>query len=133
VLPLKENLWENVKGILNIHVDPTVDSGKFVLLDGVVHASSTLVAIEMSGTGGHTSKPHETVDLISAAGFYIVQLQSFLRQRVDPREIFVLTFGSINGGSAHNVIPQNISIRGTLRTFNNEVLDQIKELIHRFL
>ena len=129
---VKEDLWNNVKGILTVHVDPSVDSGKFVLLDGPAQASSTFVAIEMSGPGGHTSKPHETVDLITVAGFYIIQLKTFLKQRVDPREIFVLAFGSIKGGSAHNVIPQNISIRGTLRTFSNDVLNQIINLIHHF-
>ncbi len=129
---VKEDLWDNVKGILSVHVDPSVDSGKFTLSDGVVHASSTLMTIDISGPGGHTSKPHETVDLISAASFYLVQLQSFLKQSIDPRERFVLAFGSIKGGSAHNVIPQNISIAGTLRTFDNEVLNQIKTLVYHF-
>ena len=129
---VQENLWNNVKGILTVHVDPSMDSGKFILLNGVVQASSTSFLIEISGQGGHTSKPFETVDLISVAGFYIVQLQAFLRQKIDPRERFVFAFGSIKGGSAHNVIPQNICIRGTIRTFDNDVLNHIRNLIHHF-
>ena len=129
---VQENIWNNVKGIITVHVDPSVGAGKFVLIKGAVQASSTSVIIEISGPGGHTSKPFETIDLISTASFYIVQLQVFLKQKIDPREMITFTFGSIEGGSAHNIIPHNIRISGTIRTFNNDVLNHIINLIQHF-
>lgn len=129
---VKENIWNNVLGILTAHVDPLTEVGKIVLFDGPVQASSTSILIELKGRGGHTSKPHETDDLINIAGHYVVQMQNYLKQKTDSQETVVFSFGSISGGNTHNVIPQKIQIRGTLRTHKNDVLRDSKDLFRSF-
>ncbi|MFZ1289922.1 MAG: M20 family metallopeptidase [Melioribacteraceae bacterium] len=129
---VKENILENVKSIIAIHIDPTLEVGKFNIVEGPVQASSTSIHIEFIGAGGHTSKPSETVDLINVAAFYITQIQSFIQQKIDSRETVAFAFGTISGGSTHNIIPQNILLRGTLRTHNNEVLNKCFSLMKTF-
>jgi amidohydrolase len=129
---LKENVLENAHAAFAIHVDPTLEVGKFNILEGPVQASTTSIKIELIGSGGHTSKPSETVDLINVVSFYIVQIQNHLKQKIDPRETVAFAFGAINGGSTHNTIPQEVSIRGTIRTHNNNVLDNCLGLMKTF-
>ncbi len=129
---VQENIWHNVKGILAVHVKPQTETGKFLLYHGPVQASSTSIQIKLSGPGGHTSKPSETVDLIQVAGQFIVQIQAYLNQRKDPRDSIAFAFGSIHGGSTHNIIPDQILLRGTLRTLDNQVLESCLKLIRDF-
>ncbi len=129
---LTEDIWNNVEAILAVHVAPDLSVGKFVLMNGAVQASSTSIYIKITGPGGHTSKPSETVDLINVSGLFVTQLQNYLRQKINPQETIVLVFGSISGGSTHNIIPQNIQLRGTLRTLDNSVLNGAISLIRLF-
>jgi len=129
---VKEDIWDNVKAILTTHVFPRLEVGKVILMDGPVQASSTSLFVEIKGKGGHTSKPHETADLINITGHYIVQVQDYIKQKTDSLETLVMVFGYVNGGNAHNVIPQTIQLRGTLRTLDNGVLKQSIELLKEF-
>lgn len=129
---VKENILENVKSIIAIHVDPMMEVGKFNVVEGPVQASSTSIHIEFFGPGGHTSKPSETVDLINTAAFYITQIQSLIQQNIDSRETAAFAFGTILGGSTHNIIPQQILLKGTLRTHNNNVLNNCIYLMKSF-
>jgi amidohydrolase len=131
-LVLNENILENVKAILAIHVDPTLEVGKFIVLEGAVQASSTSIHIEFVGKGGHTSKPSETTDLINISAFYITQIQNLIKQKIDSRETVAFAFGAINGGATHNTIPQQIILRGTLRTHNNDVLEKCLNIMQSF-
>lgn len=129
---IKEGILNNAKCAFAIHVAPKNSVGKFDVINGPVQASTTSIKIEISGPGGHTSKPSETVDLINVASFYVVQIQNYLRQSIDPRETLAFAFGSINGGTTHNTIPEIILLRGTIRTHNNEVLDKCFKLMKNF-
>lgn len=129
---VKENIWESVKSIITVHVAPGVQSGKFILHMGPVQASSTSVRINISGPGGHTSKPFKTIDLINVCGFYITQLQSHLAKKTDARDTVAFAFGAVNGGSTHNIIPQRVELRGTIRTLDNQVLADSQNLIRKF-
>lgn len=131
-LVVKENILENVKSVFAIHVDPMLEVGEFNIVDGPVQASSTSIKIEFFGPGGHTSKPSETVDLINALAYYITQIQSYIQQNIDSRETVAFAFGTISGGSTHNIIPQQILLRGTLRTHNNKVLNKCISLMNSF-
>ncbi len=129
---VQENIWQGVRSILTVHVQPQVPTGTFVLFHGAVQASSTSLHITLKGPGGHTSRPYETADLIHIGSQYVVQLQSFLKQKTDPRETVVLAFGSVHGGSTHNIIPDEVVLRGTLRTLDNQVLANSLDLIRTF-
>ncbi|MFH1213641.1 MAG: M20 family metallopeptidase [Candidatus Neomarinimicrobiota bacterium] len=129
---LKEDIWEDVKVILTAHVNSDLAPGKVALCANTASASSATIELSFVGPGGHTSRPHETVDLISVTAMFITQINNYLHEHVDPRNPFVLVFGEIKGGSAHNIIPQDVKLRGTLRTFDNSVNRLIISLLQRY-
>ncbi len=129
---VQENIWSNAEGILAVHVDPQLELGKIQLFHRAVQASSTSIYIELCGPGGHTSKPHETVDLISVTARYISQIQNYVNEKNDPRDTIAFAFGKIDGGDTHNSIPQKIILRGTIRTLDNKVLEKTKKLFINF-
>ncbi len=129
---VRENIWGTVESIVTVHVAPQYPSGKFILFNGPVQASSTSLRIELRGPGGHTSKPSETADLIQIAGQYVVQLPAYLNQKKDPQENIAFAFGSVHAGSTHNIIPEHLKLTGTLRTFNPDVLKQCLRWIQDF-
>jgi len=129
---IKENVLENVKAALSVHVDPAMNIGDFSVTEGPVQASSTSIYIELHSTGGHTSKPDETDDLINISAYYVTQIQTLIKQKIDSRETVAFAFGKISGGSTHNIIPQKLVLRGTIRTHNNEVLSKCLDLMKSF-
>ena len=129
---VKEHIWDNVKSILSVHVNPNCPVGKVEIRREVACANSTSVHIQLHGPGGHTSKPHETVDLINVVGQLTTQLPIFLRQNIDSREPLVFTFGEIKGGESHNIIPNTILLRGTLRTLNTITRNRSIEILKKF-
>ena len=129
---IKEDIWENVRAIFGIHVNPREPVGKVILPQEIVNASSTSIFITLNGPGGHTSRPDETVDLIHVCCEYVTQMKNFLINSIDPRETLAIAFGKIDGGHSHNAIPQKIILRGTLRSHDNEISEKARELIRNF-
>jgi len=129
---IKEDIWDNVKIILASHVFSDLAPGKVALSEKTANASSSTIELAFSGPGGHTSRPDETADLISVVAAFITQVNNYLHEHVDPRNPFVLVFGEIKGGSAHNIIPQEMFLRGTLRTFDNSTNEQIISLLQKY-
>jgi len=129
---LKEDIWQDVKVVLAAHVLSDFAPGKIVLSDKTANASSTTIELTFYGPGGHTSRPDETVDLINVVAAFISQASNYVHSHVDPRDSFVFVFGEIKGGSAHNVIPREVSLRGTIRTFDNSVNKRIVSLLQQY-
>ena len=129
---IKENIFHDAQHILGVHVDNQHATGKVILSKKAASASSTSIKINLKGPGGHTSRPDETVDLIHVCGEYITQLKSHLTNSIDPRETLVVAFGKIAGGDKHNAMPQNIFLRGTLRTHKNQVDKKARKIISSF-
>ncbi len=129
---LAETSWKNIHLILAVHVAPNLPPGIFNLFDGAVQASSTSLKIEITGPGGHTSKPEETLDLIRLSALFIDGLQHYLEHSLSKNEKLVFAFGSVHGGETHNIIPQSVHLRGSFRTLNNRVLNQTMQRIESF-
>lgn len=128
---IREDIWKDVKAFLTTHVHCEIPIGKIGFSRGASNASSTSVRITFNGPGGHTSRPQETIDLIPVTAAFVHQIQDFLKEHVDPEEVFVLAFGEIHGGNTHNVIPQVVTLKGTLRTFSAQTSKRIAELIRQ--
>lgn len=107
---------EGVSRIFAVHCEPKLKTGEIGVRTGPITSASDVVEIILRGTGGHTSRPHLTADLVYAAGLIATQLPGILARRVDPRSGTVVTFGAINGGSTFNAIPQEVRLLGTFRT-----------------
>jgi amidohydrolase len=118
--------------IFGQHVYPAGNTGTIALSDGFVMASADELYWTIKGTEAHAAQPHLGNNPVNAAGNIITQLQTLLNSIKNPIEAAVLTVTSVNGGKAPNIIPGEVKLSGTLRTFNNElryeILKKIEEL-----
>lgn len=126
-----ERVHEGLRCIIGFHVDPSLEPGKVGLRIGGITGASDRFRIHLSGPGGHTSRPHQTVDLIAIAGRVISELPPIIRATIDPREPLALVFGSIHGGSAENVIPTELTLGGTARMFNHDLWRDMPKMIEK--
>ena len=94
-------------------------------------ASSTSVTVTIRGKGGHGAWPHRTIDPIVLAALVVVDLQTIVSREIDPTEPAVVTVGSIHGGTKHNIIPDEVKLQLTLRTFSEPVRQQLIAGIRR--
>ena len=92
-------------------------------------ASADRIRITVNGKGGHGAHPHKSVDPVLTAAYILTQLQSIVSRNVPPLESAVITIGKFNGGPAPNVIPDEASMEGTVRTFLPEIRDMIEKRI----
>ncbi len=92
-----------------------------VTTDCPAMAASSIFTLTIHGRGGHGAAPHEAVDPILAAGHIISALQSIVSRNVDPQESVVISLGQVQAGTTFNVIPEVVEIKGTVRSYSNEV------------
>ena len=88
-------------------------------------ASSTSVTVTIRGKGGHGAWPHRTIDPIVLASLLVLDLQTIVSREIDPSEPAVVTVGSIHGGTKHNIIPDEVKLQLTLRSFSEPVRQQL--------
>ena len=119
-LMIKAGVLENPKpeAILALHVYPHLPCGEVGFRAGQYMASADEIYISIEGKGGHAALPHQTVDPIAIAAQVITGLQQVISRKGNPLIPSVLTFGSIQGGFATNIIPDKVEILGTFRTMN---------------
>lgn len=120
---LEEGLFDTFKptAILGQHVEPSLEVGKVGIKSGLFMASADEIYLTVEGKGGHGARPHQCVDTILMASHLLVYLQQLVSRRADPLMPTVLSFGKIfSDGGATNVIPDKVTIWGTLRTFDEE-------------
>ncbi len=109
-----------VETMIGQHVLPTLEAGKVGFRPGSFMASSDEINIRIYGKGGHAAMPHLLTDTILAASHVVVALQQISSRHAPPLVPTVLSFGAIIGNGAHNVIPDEVFIRGTFRTFDEQ-------------
>ncbi|MDT4907754.1 MAG: hypothetical protein QOI69_995 [Pseudonocardiales bacterium] len=109
-----------VERIFALHCDPRLDTGQIGARVGPITAACDQVEVVLSGPGGHTARPHLTVDLVYALGRVITELPGLLSRHVDPRAALSLVWGAVDAGRAVNAIPMSGRVRGTLRVFDRD-------------
>ena len=95
--------------------------GQVSAVAGPVMAAAEKWECRIHGSGGHGAAPHQTADPLVAAAQVIGALQTVVSRNVNPQQTAVLTVGSIHGGDAFNIIPERVTLNGTIRTFDPEV------------
>jgi amidohydrolase len=115
--------------IYALHCDPRTDVGQIALKVGPITSAVDQINIVLSGTGGHTSRPQLTQDIIGALGALATMTQLLLSRRIDPRSGVSLMWGAINSGSVANAIPRTGEIVGTLRALDADGWQLAKQLI----
>lgn len=116
---------------LALHCDPSLEVGKIGLRTGPITAASDMIKVTLSGPGGHTSRPHNTVDLVYALGRLLTDLPAALTRLIDPRAAVTLVWGMVNAGSAANAIPQSAVARGTVRVLDRDTWAKVPEVLAR--
>ncbi|MFE1570478.1 M20 aminoacylase family protein [Comamonas odontotermitis] len=125
---ISEGLFERFPcdAIYGLHNWPGVRAGHLGCVEGPAMASIDYAKVTITGQGGHGAEPHQAVDPVLASAHVITALQSVVSRNVDPLEMGVVTVGSIHGGHAANVIPDQVELQLTARSFKPEVRSTLK-------
>ncbi len=111
--------------VLGIHVWNEAPLGWLGISSGPVMAASEIFRVVVRGRGGHGALPSSTIDPILASAEIISALQSLVSRNVHPLKTAVVSVTAVNGGQAFNVIPQEVELKGTIRTFDAAVREMI--------
>jgi amidohydrolase len=130
---VEEGLVDGLKGLIAFHVDPTLATGRIGSRSGPITASADKFTLVLEGPGGHTARPHRTVDLIADAARVVHELPGSMRRTIDARSPFTIAFGSIHGGEAGNVIPTRVELQGTVRTLDGALWGLLPGLVENAL
>jgi amidohydrolase len=112
---VQEGALQDVERLFALHCDPGVDVGQVGLRLGPLTSAADRVEVRLTGTGGHTSRPHLTGDLTFALAKVTTELPAIMSRRMDPRAGVSVVWGSLHAGSAPNVIPDHGLVTGTVR------------------
>jgi amidohydrolase len=128
---IADGALDGVDAVIALHVDGALDSGHVCVNDGWVGAAVDTFRAHIIGQGGHGAFPHEALDPIWLATQVLNALYALPSRRVAPLQPAVVSVGIVRGGSADNVIPSAVYLEGTLRSFADEVREQlIQEVEH---
>ena len=98
---------------------------------GEISSNSDSLAIKFRGRGGHGSAPHLTIDPVLMAARFVVDMQGVISREKSPSEFGVVSIGAIHGGTAENIIPDDVTVLGTIRTYKPDVRSKILAGIER--
>ncbi|MBI0579463.1 amidohydrolase [Neobacillus cucumis] len=126
---IEDGCLNGVDVIFGAHVASHLPYGTIGVNEGFLMAAGDRFEIEIYGVGGHGATPELTVDPLVVGSQLVLALQQIVSRRVDPLKPAVVTVGSFNSGDAYNVIPNTAKIKGTVRTFDEDVRDLIEKSI----
>ena len=117
---------------IGLHVSSGAPSGLVTVREGIVQSSSDSVDIKVRGIGGHGAYPHQTIDPIYVSSQLVIALQGIISRQINPLVPAVITVGSFQGGSKHNIISNEVDLQLTVRADSqetrNEVLARIRDM-----
>jgi hippurate hydrolase len=122
---VKDGLMERfgVQEVYGMHNMPGIPLGHFAIRPGPMMAAADRFTIVIEGKGGHAARPHDCIDPVVVSAQVITALQSVASRSVDPLESAVISVCSVKAGDTFNVIPQTVTLLGTVRTLSPEVRD----------
>ena len=115
---IDEGLVDGAVAVFALHCDPSLEVGRVGLRAGALTAAADRVEVRLGGPGGHTSRPHSTVDLVHALAAVATGLPAALSRLVDPRAGLSVVWGHIEAGTAANAIPREGVLLGTVRVLD---------------
>ena len=118
--------------IIGLHDTNTMPAGTVGIVAGPAQASSTSIDVVIRGIGGHGSAPQFGRDPVTLAAYYITQIQTIVSREEDPQDPSVVTVGSIHGGTKRNIIPDEVRLELTTRSFSDKsrqtIIDGLKQI-----
>lgn len=116
---------------LALHVNAEMPAGTVGVTEGFILANVDSVDISVRGAGGHGAWPHRTKDPVVLAAQTVLALQTIVSRETDPLDSAVVTVGSIHGGTKHNIIPDEVKLQLTVRSYTDAVRAHTLEAIRR--
>ncbi len=120
---------DRIATIIACHVDPELPAGTIGVKVGALTACCTEMVVVIRGRGGHAARPHQTADPLQVAALLITQVYQLCPRSIDCRQPAVVSFGMIEGGTAPNIIPETVTLRGTIRVTDKTTMNRITERI----
>lgn len=130
---LRGGWLDGVSSAFGLHCDPVLEVGRVGLRTGAITAAADSLEITLTGPGGHTARPHNTVDLIHALSTVATGLPDALSRLVDPRAGLCLVWGHVSAGVAANAIPRSGTLKGTLRMLDKEAWHDAPVMVRRLV
>ena len=133
---LLDNLYTNFPKpdfAIALHDKPELETGKVGYTPGYAMASATSIDIKIRGVGGHGSMPEATKDPVVVAAQVVMALQTIVSRENSPLDPAVVTVGSIHGGTRYNIIPDEVNLQLTVRTYKEDVRKSILASIERIV
>jgi amidohydrolase len=124
-----EGVHRGLAALIAFHVDPSKPAGSIGSRVGAITSASDRLHVVLTGPGGHTSRPDQTVDLVRVAAKVVDALPERLHQAVGFDQTLVVAFGKIAGGGAENVIPTRLSFSGTVRILDAAAWRELPGLV----
>jgi len=128
---VEEGALDALDAVFGLHVSPIHEVGTVATRSGPITAAADEFTLTVIGSGGHAAHPHAAVDPIVLAAHAVMAIQQIVSRRLKPIEAGVVTIGTINGGTAENVIPDTVTMRGTLRSFSPETRQLLRDELRR--
>lgn len=130
---MESGLLDDVSAIFALHVDPSIDTGSLEIPRHAAMAGADFFSLELTGKGGHGAAPHEGIDTIYMSSQVINAFQGIVSRRLNPVDPAVISICTINGGSSYNILPETVTMTGTIRAMDSEtrriILREIDETL----
>jgi amidohydrolase len=126
-LMIEEGALDGVDSIFGLHLWQPLPTGIVGLRAGASMAQADEFAVTVHGRGGHASQPNVTVDPVVVASHIVVAAQTIVSRFINPLEPAVVSFTTIHGGRIHNIIPDTVTMTGTVRTLDLDTQRAIKQ------
>ncbi|MFC7395012.1 M20 metallopeptidase family protein [Scopulibacillus cellulosilyticus] len=130
---VKQGVVDHADAVFGLHLMQSLPKGKVGVCHGMAMSAADDFTITIQGKGGHGSMPHDTVDPTYIAGHIILALQSIVSRRLDPLFPAVVSIGKMEAGNAYNVIPDKVTIGGSIRSFSNETRSAISHEMEKIV
>jgi amidohydrolase len=134
-LMVKEGVLDNPRpqAIFGLHTEPNLQAGQIGYHMGPAMASADTFSITVRGKGAHGAQPHLGSDAVVIAAECVLALQHIRSRRIDPLEPLVITLGTVRGGQRHNILADEVTLTGTMRTFSEQVRERAIALMRETL
>ncbi|KAL8128704.1 hypothetical protein V2J09_017859 [Rumex salicifolius] len=126
---INEGALGDADAIFGMHVDYLLPTGSIASRPGPLLAAVCFFQVTIHGKGGHAAFPHTSLDPLLAASFIILAFQTLISREVNPLDSQVLSVTSVNGGTAFNIIPSSVELKGTLRGLSTAGLRQLQQRV----
>ncbi len=130
---IEDGALEGVDALVALHVASDLPGNRISITDGHASANEDSFEIKLTGTGGHGAMPHQTVDPTFILAQVLNAIHGIRARRIDPTKAAAVSIGIIRAGSATNVIPSEVYLAGTMRSFDDATREQLRSELRNML